>query len=186
MKSVLAFLGVLGACGAFGINIVQNPGFETGELAPWISEQTPEPGDPWVISNLSHSGAFSATVESDETIVQHFADIDTNTIVGVSFWLRNTDMQEAGVNLHYSDGTLSPFVAYLSSLGWEYFDLTRVLQRDKRLSWIQIYGHVYAPRPNTTYLDDVAVEVVPEPVSLFSLGTLTLLLLMKTGKKKLC
>src|SRR5205085_1450320 len=66
--------------GAQATNILANPGFESGALAPWFQSSdfcsSPAPCENWNVTNSdAHSGTFSATDVGNKEIRQNFAAI---------------------------------------------------------------------------------------------------------------
>ncbi len=151
------------------MGVLINGGFESGSLAPWY-QGGHDPVGTWAISGSARTGSYAATISGNNYLQQDFAPTATSLVTNLSFWLRNTDFQESAVDLFYSDQTQTPFIAYLSNTEWTYFDLTSHLVPGKMLTAFRIHGHSQALRPNTTYLDDVGMRVVPEPLSLTALA----------------
>lgn len=169
MKRILALGLFLTSLTSPSWGIVVNGGFESGVLSPWVLGGD-DPDGPWQITTMARSGNFAAQVSANNFVRQDFAAVPTADISEFSFWLRNTDAQESAVDIFYSDGSLTGFIAYPSNTSWAYYDLTTLLAPGKSVTGIRIYGHIQAPRPATTFLDDVTMTVVPEPLSLGALA----------------
>ena len=61
LGTILAPIALAAGAAHAGTNIVQNPGFETGSLAPWVSN--PAANHPWGLGPVDvavHSGSFDA------------------------------------------------------------------------------------------------------------------------------
>src|SRR5262245_30557850 len=107
---------VAGAAGASAGNILQNPGFESGALGPWLQRCNfcGFPCGNWTgTSSDSHSGGFSAMDIGNIEIRQNFAPTPTSQITQVSYWLRHPDggFNPGSVDFFYSDGSNFEFGA---------------------------------------------------------------------------
>ena len=175
--SIIAAAGVMAATAAHA-NVLANPGFETGSLAPW--SQTADYGGPtdWHISTDAHSGAFSAADEGNKKIEQFFSGVAASSITELSFWLKHPDEsnQPAAYDFTYSDSSVAEFQVSTSSLGWEFFDVTGNLDTSKTLVGFGVYGCSCGAGVSDTLLDDVKISAgagVPEPATwaLMLMGT---------------
>lgn len=186
MRFVAVFLAMawalMGASSAFAANILTNPGFETGVLAPWFQDRnfgSFEPEDWHVTGADAHSGAFSATVVGNKELRQNFAPATTDDIIEISFWLKQPELgtEITFVSLFYSDGTLDSGTlsgAVPDPQGWVFLDATSLLDPGKNLIAFSAFGYEGGgPDENRTFLDDLRIESsarVPEPATLLLLG----------------
>lgn len=149
--------------------LVNNPGFESGQLSPWVPGRDFSDGEDWGVTAAdAHSGAFAATAVGNKELRQDFAAVPTSEVAEVSFWLRHPQgARIAFVDLFYSDGTDSGFVVSTRTDGWEFFDVTDRLAPDRALSGLGVFGYLeLGTTADRTFLDDVTVrtaDVVPVP-----------------------
>ncbi len=159
-------------------NILTNPGFETGGLAPWFNSIDYCGVCAWSVSDAnSHGGDYSATVQGDRLLEQDFAPVSTALISEVSLWLTAPGGGgSASFYLEYSDTTFEQGVLTLGDV-WAKYDLTSYLDPGKSLVAVGVYGCSGCIGPYT-YADDFLVDAgvggVPEPSTgvLLTLGGL--------------
>lgn len=170
-RLVLIALGIVTFSPAFAVNILANPGFESGVLDPWFNDRDFGGISPWATSTDNpHSGAFDATCTGNIEIRQNFSGVLTSDITEVSFWIRHPDGSDpAAYDLFYSDGSSQEFVANTTTREWEHFDVTSNLAGGKTLVGMSIWGFL-GGGSQVTFVDDATVNVVPEPVSIMALG----------------
>jgi hypothetical protein len=179
MQMAIAILGLATLLtGVSGDNLVQNPGFESGQLDPWaVAAGT------WQVTDVdAHSGAFAAQT-GDGTVYQPFAPIRTDEVTVVSFWIKATSPPPgpaepfAYYSLDMYDDEGIPLLGAVPipalSGDWEYWELTPSPRADHWLRGITI-GTAGA---TGLLLDDVRVITAPEPAALamIGLGALTLI-----------
>lgn len=160
------------------MNIVENPGFETGALAPWFQDKNfcSSPCENWNVTSAdAHSGNFSATDVGNIEIRQNFSATPTNTISQVSFWLKHPDgSSPAFVDLFYSDNIDTGFTVPTTTNDWQFFDVTADLASGKSLTGFSIFGFSGGGITQRTFLDDVTINAgiaaVPEPQSVLLLA----------------
>jgi len=157
-----------------------NPGFETGQLDPWllVGVRT-EVVESWnVTASEAHSGQFSATnVGTSEGILQNFNPIPTDTITEISFWLmqpENADclalpeLQKActasaiGLVYDFNIPLFTPaFPVNPTGPEWEQFDVTDRLDPGRLLTGFFVTGYTGAlEAEDRTFLDDVVIAAV--------------------------
>ncbi len=154
---------------ASAANILVNPGFETGALAPWY--QAADYGGPenWNVTTADvYSGAYSATDRGNKLMVQDFAPVPDADILEASFWLKNVDASINAVYFKYSDGSTEENIWFPTG-GWDFVNATGWLDPGKSLMTFGVYG-VSGGTTARTYVDDWVVNVIPEPASLLLLG----------------
>ncbi|MDP7030462.1 MAG: PEP-CTERM sorting domain-containing protein [Phycisphaerales bacterium] len=159
-----AMMFAFASTGTASGNMLLNGDFETGQLTPWFASD----GTPWITSDESHSGTYSAAAYAGDAIRQDFAAVSTDDIQEVSIWV----MREGGAfnqySFYYADGTTGTHL--IDDIGggdnWTYFELTQNLVVGKFLVGFQIYGTTEGP----SYMDDVRIDAVPAPAALALLG----------------
>lgn len=173
---MIVILGALLAVGqaAFGANILINPGFEDGVLAPWVNDNDFCGGCAWDVTSAdAHSGTWSAEVDGNRLLLQSFAAIDASLISQISFWARHPGGGAAmAIVLRYDDATETEDQVGTLSSGWEFFNVTAFLNPSKNLVAFGVYGNSGA----LARLDDVVVDArqvngeVPEPATFALMG----------------
>lgn len=166
-----AFAAVLSAFGsAHAVNILQNPGFETGDISGWTSSAFT------ATNNDSHSGKWSAIDNGNFNIEQDFSAVDTSQITEVSLWIKQPFIGATYINaidLIYSDASVGEFLPLNANAGgWAQQNVTADLAAGKQLTGIRLWGYSQGTNHDTTLYDDVVVNVnaVPEPASMAILG----------------
>jgi hypothetical protein len=166
-KKLLLIIAVFVAAGltARAQNLVQNPGFETGSLAPWtISGDTSFTG---VGSGSQHSGSFeffSGPVSSDGFLDQTLPTTASG-LYNVSFWLRNDDT--SGNNRFGASLGSVTLVAEAVQAGFPYTQYTFTNVHPGANADLHF---IFFNPPSFFYLDDVSVTAVPEPGTLALIG----------------
>ena len=165
---------------ARAVNIVANPGFETGVLGPWFQDRNfcTSPCENWNVTGVDkHSGNFSATDVGNIEIRQNFSATPDSTITQVAFWTKHPDGGTVPefVDLFFSDGTDTGFSISTTTNNWEFEDVTSHLAVGKNLTGFSIFGFSGGTGTQRTFLDDVVINagasVIPEPQSLLLLIT---------------
>lgn len=176
---VLVALGAL-STGAWAVNIINNASFEAG-LGGWSQTSY---GGTWTTSATTfHSGTRSASIAGNAALKQSFAPRSTAFVVEASLWLKTDDTSYGTlVNLHYSDGSSSTPILFSPDTEWRKWTFT--LDTGKSLTGIEIFGTeagAGSPDP-VVWVDDVTVDVVPEPATLAALGIGLLALRRRTKR----
>ena len=146
-------------------NVLQNPGFETGSLPPWVSNA-------WTVTNTDqHSGTYSAWDVGNNNVEQDFTPIDVSQITSVSVWEKqDSGTAFAAVDLIYAGGTDEVVVA--PGRDWTSIDLTSHLRGSGQLQGIRFWGYSGAG-DQLTQVDDVDIEAnVANPVATTSWGAI--------------
>ena len=167
----LASAAILAATPAAATNIVTNPGFETGSLAPWFQDRSFSAGTNWFVTSAdSHSGQFSAEDTGNKELRQDFAGVAGSSIDQLSFWARHpnegTDPALA-YTFFYSDATFGQFIVNLVGTSWNFFNILGSLDTSRTLIGFSVFGNS-SGNPPVTRIDDVIINVrdgVPEPAT---------------------
>ena len=154
-------------------NLVVNPGFETGSFAPWTN--TGDTSFSGVSNGVPvHSGSYAAFF--GPTSNDGFLDQNIVTVPGLSyivdFWLSNDD----SVGNNHMSASFNG-VQILSLVNAAPFPYTHYTSNPimATTALTDLHFTFYNP-PAYYYLDDVAVNAVPEPgtLGLIALGALGL------------
>jgi hypothetical protein len=136
------------------VEYLGNPGFETGALPPWTTNN-------WTVTNAdAHTGTFSAFDVGNFWIRQDFPPIDTANVNSVTFWMRQPEAAISAYDFFYDDNTFDEDIVFVTA-NWSQFDITSDLRPPGNiLVAIRFYGYSGGgPGPDETYLDDVALDV---------------------------
>ena len=144
-------------------NVLLNPSFETGTLAPWFAES----GTPLVTNAEAHTGTYSVSAFSGDEPRQNFPAVSVNDISEVSTWIKRAGGAFNQYTFYYDDSTSQSHVLTGSGNDWMFFDLTSNLSAGKNLNGFSIFGTTSGP----AFLDDFTIEAIPEP----STGVLVML-----------
>lgn len=131
---------------------IQNPGFETGSLYPWFTNN-------WIVDTINpHQGRYCASDTGDFWIQQNITPVMGWSIAGVTFWARQPEAPAAqAYEFIYSDSTVEEFVHYPTAY-WAQYDVTANLNRQKYLVAFRLWGYSGGgPDPDSTYIDDVSI-----------------------------
>jgi hypothetical protein len=146
--------------------VLTNPGFETGSLAPWVVGRTfGTITENWnVTSAVSHSGTDSATDVGNEELKQTFAGVLVSSITQVSFWAEHpsSTVNAVAYDFFYSDSTDVENIVNTTGTGFNFFDVTSQLSAGKTLVGFSVFGN----SGGRTYVDDLNITTTPEPNSL--------------------
>jgi len=149
-------------------NILDNPGFETGSLAPWTTVG-------WTVTNADqHSGTYSAQGIGNIWIRQDFTPIDVTTINSISVW----EMQLSGIAfaavdfIYSSDADYDEFLV-APGRDWTFIDMTSELRNSGMLSAIRFWSYS-GSGDQTTWIDDVVIDTEggPNPTENTSWGAI--------------
>ncbi|MCU0304260.1 MAG: hypothetical protein MUC56_09420 [Thermoanaerobaculales bacterium] len=156
--------GLSSVASTVDVNLVTNPGFESGALAPWTT-------DGWVVSTTNpNSGVYHAEALGNIFIRQDFAPVDVTTVSSVVISMLQPEVAISWICLFYepSDQQCDLFFPQAT---WSQLDLVSLLRPAGNLTGIQVYGYSGGGGgPDVTYLDDVLIDSAI-PVELQSLST---------------
>jgi hypothetical protein len=158
---------------SMGFQLITNGGFEDGVLAPWAQTIDYSGPENWNVTTAdAYSGSFSATNRGNKQLRQDFAATKGWHMTSFTFALRNMDPSINAVTFYYEGGSSEDVILIHRDTEWHVYDmLTFVddfgnkLERSKYLTGFAVWG-VSSIWTERTYLDDVSIEVVPEPASL--------------------
>jgi hypothetical protein len=134
-------------------NQLQNPGFETGSLAPWTT-------DAWTVTNAdAYSGTYSAVGITNVFIRQDFSPIDVTTINSIT----NYEKQPSGIAFAAVDfiySSESDYDEFLVAPGtdWTFQNLTSELRGSGSLTAIRFWSYS-GSGDQATWIDDVSIDV---------------------------
>ena len=162
------------AASADAANMVANPGFETGSLAPWFVDRNHASSGPtWTVTSVNpRSGSFDATVGDVYELRQNFSSpIPVSSITSLTFWWLTTNM---AFDFFYSDSSQNVENSVFGpGSTWQIEDATSLLAPGQNLVAISFWGR----GGGNSSLDDVTLDAtvstnpIPEPSSLLLLGT---------------
>jgi hypothetical protein len=143
------------------INVMTNPGFETGDMTDWTTTT-------WsVVTTQPHSGTYDAHDAGGSgggglCLEQDFSTpIDSNTITAFTFWLRQLD--DAGiaqVGVHYQNGHVEYGVAFPNADdSWTFENFTALVLPNQFVTGIHIcgFGGGYST-PDDSWADDFSLD----------------------------
>ena len=133
--------------------LLENPGFETGTLPPWVTNA-------WIVdTKYPHGGTYCADDVGNYWIRQFTDTVPAPEIQSITFWARQPDQPAAqAYDFFYSDGSFEEFV-HFPQPAWQQFDVTGQLNRSKSLVGLGIWGYSGGgPGPDSTYVDDVSIQ----------------------------
>ena len=125
-------------------SIVQNGGFEIGELNPWFqgNDLSPGMGEDWNATTTEfHSGQFSATNVRNKEIRQNFGALRPRR--SRSFPFGSNIQPERLFCLPTSSTPTAPTLGIsllVSTTNWQFFNITNQLAPGKELTGFSVYG----------------------------------------------
>ncbi len=119
-----------------GTNVVQNAGFETGDISPWTFSS-----DYSVVAE-PYQGSFSVKSVGNQWIRQNFNAVPGNTIVEVSFYTKKgAASMPMAYTFYYSDGTSKEHCCVYAGTSWQFVDVTSNLDKSRQLTGFQMWGY---------------------------------------------
>lgn len=161
-------------------NFVANPGFETGDFTGWTLG-----GDTsycFVSTIMPHGGTYSAflgPVSSDG-----FLDQTISTVVGISyhvdFWLANAGFAPNDFSASFAGVT---FYSVVNAPNFGYTDISGNITAASSSS--DLHFEFFNP-PACWFLDDISVNVVPEPPpwAMMAMGSVVLIGVQRLVRRK--
>jgi len=170
-KRTLTMVGTLGIVGqALAVNILTNPGFETGDMTGWTTTMFT------ATNNDAHTGSWSTIDFGNFSVEQSFAPVSGADVDEVSVWVKQPDRSSFffAFELLYSDSSVGGGGGFggTTTTTWTKFDFTSLVDTSKSLSGIRAWGYTSGGTNDVTWYDDFVVDVdaVPEPASMAVLG----------------
>ena len=153
------------ACGmAQADQILTNPSFESGSIAPWTDDNRFGSGT-WSITNAGCNSGFCATVDGNVGLIQTFTPVAVSDITDISFYAEHPGGASAlAVDLLYSGGGDDEFIVETTDEAWDFFDVFADLRATGSLDGFEVFGN----SGGVTLLDDTnvsAASAAPEPAS---------------------
>jgi hypothetical protein len=147
----VVIVSAVGLRAAGAAELLTNPGFETGSLAPWTTDGT------WGIETTNcHTGSYCASDVGNWYIQQTFPGVPTSDITSITVWIRQPDVQISWLQINYSDSTNDGVLVYPTA-AWMQVDMTTLLDPGKFLTGIRLYGYS-GPGSEVTVIDDVSIQ----------------------------
>ena len=136
-------------------NTLQNPGFETGALPPWTTNN-------WSVTDTdAASGDYCAEDIGNYWIRQDFDPIDVGDINSITLWSKQPEEAISAVDFYYSEDDFDEFLIWPVA-DWSVFDITAELRAAGSLVAIRIWGYVGGGGdPDLTRIDDIAIDAQP-------------------------
>lgn len=146
-----------------GANLLQNSGFESGALSPWVVGRNfcSSPCVPWEAVQV---GPFAGSWDGGDTgnieMVQNFTATSTSSLSKVGIWDRHPSGSEpTAVDFFYTDGTDDEFVFFTNDSKWDPVDLTADLESGKMLNGFSVFGFSSSANINqNTFVDNVMIR----------------------------
>jgi hypothetical protein len=135
-------------------NILVNPGFETGDLPPWTTNN-------WtVISTDSNTGTYCADDEGNFWLRQDFAPVDVSLVNAVTMYSKQPEgIAFQAVDFYYSATDYDEFLV-APGVDWTFINMTSELRAVGELQAIRIWGYTGGGGdPDITRVDDVVVDI---------------------------
>ena len=134
--------------------VLQNGGFESGILGPWISSN-------WIMeTNTPQKGLYCVSDVGNNSIRQDFPPVPGEAITSVTFWARQPENASLAYDFFYSDGSHKEFVVYPTT-SWVQYNATSNLSRANALTGFQIWGYAGGGEaPDSTFVDEVSIKRV--------------------------
>ena len=162
--------------GAFGQNLVQNPGFETGSVTPqWTIVFA---SAFFAVSNFNaHTGTFALQYGSTDPNNQDEIRQTIATMAGasyiVSFWGFQNGGREEDSNMKVSFGGVAVLNGQLTDA---YAQYSAVIVASGTSTVLDVKGYNI---PAFAYTDDFSVTPVPEPATILAISTALALLVSR-------
>jgi len=142
-------------------NALVNPGFETGALPLWVSEEAY-----WTVTGQDfHGGSFSAEDIGNYWIQQDICPVDVMLVNSVSLWSKQPEgVAFQAVELLYGETDHDEFFV-APGVDWTFIDLTGNLRTSGTLTGIRIWGYTQPgdPKDDLTRIDDIVIDTPGGP-----------------------
>lgn len=133
-------------------NVLDNPGFETGTLPPWTTNN-------WSVTNVdAYTGDYCAEDIGNYWVRQDFDPVDVGDINSITFATKQPEAAIQAVDFFYSETDYDEFVVF-PFVEWTVFDITSELRAVGSLVAIRIWGYSGGgPDEDLTRIDDVSID----------------------------
>lgn len=163
IRYIVAASMMLAAVPASAVNIVSNPGFETGDFTGWTASTV---SGTLVTSGAPLSGLYDARLRTTDNVTRTLSQV-LPTVYGayrLSYFMRNTGTlagQDASIDALTvtSGGTVTVF-GNRPAFVYQQFSQTFLATGPTTISFTYLH-----PSPGSFQLDDVSVTSVPEPTT---------------------
>jgi len=169
------------AVSANAVNILVNPGFETGNFAGWTTSGQS------VQSSVVHTGQLASFSNGNFFIKQVVGAVATSSVNEISIWAMQPNVGSNyffAFQVQYTDASWDVFVGGNANTGgWSHHDFTSQLDAGKSIALFEVYGYTSGqPNSDLSYFDDAVLDVVPEPATMAALGFGALALIRRKRK----
>jgi hypothetical protein len=133
-------------------NVLANPGFETGALPPWTTNN-------WSVTGAdAYTGEYCVEDIGNFWVRQDFDPVDVSDINSITLASRQPEASIQAVDLYYSATDFDEFLVFpVAEL--MVFDVTSELRAVGSLVAIRIWGYSGGgPDPDLTRVDDVVID----------------------------
>ncbi|MEZ4426127.1 MAG: DUF4215 domain-containing protein [Nannocystaceae bacterium] len=135
------------------VNLLVNHGFETGSLAPWVSD-VPQT----MITNFAHTGSWAAETNGNHYVQQTIMPVPVSSILQATFWSWHdgADSPLMAIWWGYSDNTMDQALVFQQDLqGWQQANFLANMNQAKQLQWVRAWGYSGGgPAEDITRFDD--------------------------------
>lgn len=163
LRSIAAAALLLTSVPVAAVNLVTNPGFETGTFAGWTVNAT---GGTVITSGAPFSGSFDARLRTVDNVVRTISQIvlTTSGSYELAYYLRNTGTlqgQDASIDgLTVASGSTVTVFGNRPAFAYSLFTQNFVATGPTTISFTYLH-----PSPGSFQLDDVSVTAIPEPAT---------------------
>jgi hypothetical protein len=149
-------------------NVVVNPGFESGSLPPWTTNN-------WSVTSAdANTGTYCAEDIGNFWVLQEFSPIPVADINLISMYSKQPEgIAFQAVDFYYSGTDFDEFLV-APGVDWTYLDMTAELRAAGSLQAIRIWGYSGGPPgDDLTRVDDVVIDAnVATPIEASTWGSI--------------
>src|SRR5579884_2563510 len=143
---LLSLLGVVAVTPVLATELLQNPGFETGQLSPWYParDYCGHGCHEWHVDTQNpHSGTYDVAGDGLIELRQDFTPTPGSSISNVSFWVI-TGVNNVGlIDFFYTDNTDEEFFYSANDNQWTFVDATAEVDKSKVLMGFSVWGYSF-------------------------------------------